>query len=547
MLDFADGVFSYEGLPYQIRNIPGKRKVGEDWWAIHPSFHNVYQISRSFKAKELTPRAKEKAEQVAAEAASRWMIKREKDAHIQYQYAEKMSPSQRVGALWLANSESAILADGMGAGKTVQACAALSMIGARNVLVVCPLSVIPVWEKHIAEWTDLTTQVVTSETRADELHAHVLITNWDKMRMLSRLSGYGSMKTTKEEKRVKLLNIHNFDVVIADEAHRMKNHRAKRSRAMWSLSSQHRWALTGTPLANNLGDVWSILRWIAPEDWKSRVTFIDKYCETQYNPWSGGKDIIDLREDVKWHWNTLFYDLFLARSRSEVIDRHIEKKRSVRYAYLPPDLRKVYETVKDGYLAQLNDDSVLDSPNPLTAALRLSQLSAAMLEDEGSEMVEPSPKIDALMDFFKDLHDEEPVVVMSGSKKLLKLMANHRISRLNRTFTLVDGDLSPKEREVRYQMFSEGKVSTLLTTSGVSSEGVDLSHAKIMVFIHRNWSMIEAKQAEDRITRWSQESNEVEIVDIVTKDTIDERIRDVLGDKVKALRSLTQQDLKEVM
>ena len=522
----------------------------------------------------------------------------------------RLTDHQKIGAAWLTLGSS-ILADEMGSGKTVQACVAAEdlsyqtklwqpeypAIGTEieaerpptvvreddkpeyyvrrvtteeralyrpsnipacfHMLVVCPLAVMPVWETHLKEWTTIEPFVVrgTAAQRrkiiaeARSKWRMAIIINWEGLKSHSMLAGFGNVERTDREREPKELNDIHFSLLIADEAHRGKSPRAKQTRALWAIDAKTKWALTGTPIANSPQDFWSLLRFIAPEDWTSRVRFTNAYCEVENNPWSGGQVVTGFNRHRRAEFDALTSYRFLRRKTSQVIGRVIKKNRIQRYATLSTRHREFYELIRRSILEDL-DGSQFAIGTFLARTTRLAQAAAAMLvhdeEEDHWHMTEegrnPSPKINCLMDLEQDLDPDERVVIVSPSRQLMRL-ASARYEKNKIHHSYVDGETGPIDREEQIQLFKDGANKRLLCTTGAMSEGVDLAVARKMVFLGRPWSMVQSNQTEDRIYRLTQSSDSVDIIDIITEDTIDQRIYEVLDRKHRNLAELTRDEL----
>jgi len=172
---------------------------------------------------------------------------------------------QTKGVEFLLDTETVLLGDDMGTGKTVQAAVALRILfqtgKIRTALVVCPVSVIPNWSRELAKWAgNLAVTVVrgVKEYRKDcwRQPAHIWLTTYDTLR--------------NDLEDVELLRKGEFGLIIADEAQRIKNRNAGLSKAIRELRANHRWGLTGTPLENHLEDVFSIFEFIKPGLFEAR-------------------------------------------------------------------------------------------------------------------------------------------------------------------------------------------------------------------------------------------------------------------------------------
>ena len=472
---------------------------------------------------------------------------------------DDLSSAQQIGVNYLVRSRSALLADEMGSGKTVQVCCALQVVERMcwfcNILIVCPNAVIDSWAEHIEQWTSLASIVLEGDAdRRSHLlgiaqdcdKGFVLIVGWEMLRRHSRLSGYGNIRLSEDEKTPGGLNKIKWDVVVADEAHRAKGPKSKRTRALWAVSAnaERKWALTGTPIANSPVDFWSLLRFMAPSDWRSRVRFTNTFCTTVHNPHSGADVATGFNPEARQRLSTLTDHLVLRRKTNEVIDRTITKVRSKRYVELSNAHRVAYNSMRDELIAKI-EGGVLTAQAAIVASIRLCQLASSMLRMEGEEVVEcvkPSPKLDELLELIEDLGDTQ-LVVIAPSRKLIELAYSFcPVSK-----TLYTGKVKTADRRQALADFRDGSAQLLFATSGTIGEGVDLAVARHLVMLQRPWSMVQSKQAEDRITRWTQKDNSVEIIDIITKDTIDQRILEALNTKQRFLTDFTKEELVDLL
>jgi SNF2 family DNA or RNA helicase len=168
-------------------------------------------------------------------------------------------PYQTKGVEFLIETPFALLGDDMGTGKTVQTSVALRMLfqtgKVRTALIVCPLSVIPNWDRELAKWAG---NLAVTVVRGDKEHrkicwrqaAHVWLTTYDTLR--------------NDLEDVLTLRKGGFDLIALDEAQRVKNWSAGVTRAVRQLRATYRWGLTGTPLENNTDELWTILNVLKP-------------------------------------------------------------------------------------------------------------------------------------------------------------------------------------------------------------------------------------------------------------------------------------------
>ena len=491
-------------------------------------------------------------------------------------------PFQNAGVEFLVRTGETLLGDEMGTGKTVQALTALDSDDAYPVLVVCPNSVKRSWAEHVPRWTEIGSpyvlegsaaqRVKTLKQAADDPNA-VVIVNYESLRSLSRLAPYGSvrlrrcrecdprhgeetLKPSQCQVHPKDLNRIPFRTVIVDEAHKIKSPSSQQTRAVWAVAHQdsvrNRWALTGTPLANHPGDLWSILHAISPADFPTKSHFVDRYCLQSWNAF-GGLDIVGINPATRDEFFALLDPRFRRMSKEMVLHQLPPKIRSTRWVEMTPKQARSYRDLEVG-LATMTSNGVLVAPNSLVARLRQMQLSSSSVEmmqtgpdphelgDWEVHMVEPSPKLDALEDVLDELEGKQ-VAVCSYNRDLLT-MAARRLDKRGESYGVIMGGVTEYERDLALRQFQEGKSRVLLFTISAGGVGLTMTAADTLVFLQRSWSMIDNKQAEDRVHRIGSEIHEsIHIIDIVTKDSVEEDQIASLMNKFMRLQEITRDKL----
>jgi SNF2 family DNA or RNA helicase len=469
----------------------------------------------------------------------------------------ELEPRQRAGAAFMAAAQQAANCDGMGSGKTIQTIVALELLARRGrapypALIVCPNSMKTVWAREFATWAPGRTVEVAGggAQKRNKVFGRlgedldVAIVNWESLRAHTRTAGYGMIKLTDAEKEDKVLNELDLHTFVADEAHRAKNPKAKQTRAAWAVAwkCEHRFALTGTPLANTPSDTWSIMHMLEPNEWPSKSQFLDRFALLSWSAF-GFMDVVGIRGDTKDEFFRILDPRFIRRPTQVVVPDLLPKlPPQVRFVDLLPKQRKAYDQLRKDLLAEL-DSGVLMATNPLTRMTRLIQLAAAYGElDEGGKMTlaEPSAKLDALDDVLEELGTEEPVVVFAESRQLVELAAG-RLTKQKVPHGLITGAVDTAVRQKSVDEFQAGKLRVILATLGAGGEGLTLTAARYGVRLQRSFSMVKELQAEDRIWRKGQE-RQVQWIDIVAKDTIEDRVAEIGDEKRGRLEEICRDE-----
>lgn len=446
-----------------------------------------------------------------------------------------------------------LLGNDQGTGKTISAQIVLrNLEGALPALIICPNSVKRVWESEAIKWMpDSTTYVVQGGAgqrrkmiaTALEDPTALIIINYEGLKTHSRLAPYGSIRLKRctdcggDDPKVKSAqcHVHKKELngtgvirsIVIDEAHRLKDPKSQQTRTVWAVchdpSVTRRIAMTGTPIANHIGDLWAIMHAVAPEEYPVRSSFLDRYAQLSWNSF-GGLDIVGLRQDNAAEFFSFFDPRYRRITKAAAAPWLPAKYRSVRYGDMSTKMRKAYKELDKQLITRFDDGTIAFATNSLSETTRLLQLSSAYgtVEPDGTyRMTEPSPKLDVLDEILAETGDK-PICVCALSKQLINLAAA-RLEKRGVSFGLITGDINEMDRRRTLDAFQAGKLKALMFTLGAGGEGLTMTAADTIVFLQRSWSVIQNLQAEDRVHRIGSEIHEaIHIIDVVVEDTIEE-------------------------
>jgi len=462
---------------------------------------------------------------------------------------EKLFPFQAAGTKFLGHGKTILMADEMGTGKTVQSLTAVDIRNAYPLLIVCPNSMKHVWAREVERWTSATAIVVGGSAAhrrkmIETAQTHVgypvaVIINYEALRLHTKLASFGNRVLTVDEATAKELNEFEWGSVIADEAHKVKEPKAKQTRALWGVSggSDLRIALTGTPIMNNPDDLWAIMRFVKPDLWPERSRFRDRYCDVRPG-WHGGLENEGLVPERIPELDRALQPYFIRRTKAEVLPDLPPKTITDQYLDLSTKQRTAYNKMVKHMMADL-ETGLLMAADPLTLLGRLRYLASAYAEidDDGNvtALTTPSNKLDAVEDILEE--GGVPLVVYAESRKLIELL-DTKLSDSYRT-GLITGKVAPAMRAANIELFQAGKLDLILATTGAGAEGVTLTAADRLVMAQESWSNVANKQAHDRIHRIGQERN-VEIITLISEGTIDEAVHQATAEKEEQLQRLVR-------
>lgn len=478
---------------------------------------------------------------------------------------------QRSGAHFIAKGRKVIIADDPGCGKTATTIRGLAQLQSEGedvfpALVICPTAVKQSWAREFQHWwPGVTVQVVkgTTAQRRKQLAtpAHVYVMNIESIKSHSRLISYGGValkrcidhggedpKVTDQTCQVheKELNAMHFNSVILDEAHRIKDGKAVQTRAIKAAAADApiRIALTGTPTANDVTDLWSILNFIEPNEFSSKTRWITRYIETMDNAF-GGMLVLGVRASAREEFDGMLYPRMRRMSEDQVLSFLPPITYERRDCEMSAKQAKAYKNMRDEMLTELEDGKIALATSPVVQAKWLGQFASSFAEldiEESTDeygftkikqkaiLTDPSAKLDAFMEEIPTF-GKDGVAVMAVSKQLIKLLSK-RLEKAGIKHGCITGDEDEDERQEAMDNFQAGRIQYILFTTGAGGTGITLTKARFLCRLQIPYSFVDYKQSLRRVRRIGSEIHDnIIVLDFVTTDTIDEHVFDVVARK----------------
>ena len=387
-----------------------------------------------------------------------------------------------------------ILADEMGLGKTIQTIAFLLSNKDKKNIVITPTALIYNWKNELEKFAPT--------LKVGLLHA----AKSEREKILDNIDNYDVILTTYTTYKNdidKYKNI-NFDYCIIDEAQNIKNPDAIITKAIKNVNAKVKFALTGTPIENNLMELWSIFDFIMPGYLYNKSKFKSIFVNND-------KNIIELKNLIK--------PFILRRTKKEVITELPDKIEQKIIIDLEKELKRAYK----GYVNLITRKIKENNQDNITVFSYLTKLRQLCLSPE--LMVKnyqgKNSKLDVLINIINDSSDEK-ILVFSQFTKVLEVIGK-RLNEENISYSYLDGKTSAKDRVKLVEEFNTNNNKVFLISLKAGGTGLNLTSANIVVHFDPWWNPAVEDQASDRAHRIGQK-NVVNVIKLIAKDTAEERV-----------------------
>ncbi|MGL5327768.1 MAG: SNF2 helicase associated domain-containing protein [Peptostreptococcaceae bacterium] len=413
-----------------------------------------------------------------------------------------------------------ILADEMGLGKTLQTITFLlsKCCSDSKSLIITPTSLIYNWKNEFETFAPSMKVLLIHGNKKEREKAFEEIDNYDVI-----ITTYGTLRNDLDN-----YNKITFDYCIIDEAQNIKNPVALSTEAVKSIKSKVRFALTGTPIENNLLELWSIFDFVMPGYLYNKIKFQNLFV---YN------------DNNSHNLKKLIKPFILRRTKSEVMKELPDKIEKKFFVELNKEQRKVYSA----YVSDLNEkmkdkDIKKDKIIIFSYLTKLRQicLDPSIIVDNYNKR---SSKIDTSIEIIKDYIDNNhKILLFSQFTSVLKNLGSE-LSKNNISYSYIDGQTKASDRLDLVNKFNESNDNKVFLISlKAGGTGLNLTSADVVIHFDPWWNPSVENQASDRAHRFGQK-NSVEVIKLIAKGTIEEKILALQENKNKLINEFINGDL----
>ncbi len=445
-----------------------------------------------------------------------------------------LRPYQREGLAWLqflrANALSGILADDMGLGKTAQTLAHLLLEKEsgrldKPALVILPTSLIFNWKNEAARFAPdlkvLSLHGPERKSRFADIATHDVV-----------LTTYPLLWRDADD-----LMQHSYHLLILDEAQTVKNAQSQSAEAVRKVDARHRLCLTGTPLENHLGELWSQFDFLLPGFLGTSKQFTRHW-----------RTPIEKQGDIARRslLARRIRPFILRRKKEDVAQELPPKTVIVRSVELEGAQRDLYETVRAAMDAKVRDEIARmgfarSQIVILDALLKLRQVCCdpRLVKASAARKVPERAKLDLLMAMLPELVDEgRRVLVFSQFTSMLALI-EHELDKANIAYVTLTGDTNDRETPIR--RFQEGQVPVFLISLKAGGVGLNLTTADTVIHYDPWWNPAVENQATDRAHRLGQ-NKPVFVYKLIVSGSIEEKILALQERKAELAAGILSED-----
>jgi len=428
-------------------------------------------------------------------------------------------PYQREGALFAAKTGRCLIADEMGLGKTVEAIAAIEILsrvaGVEHILIICPTSLKYQWKREIERFTTKRTVEIVEGPRAVRAGQYASETFY-------KITNYHVIHSDLE-----MIQNWQPDLVILDEAQRIKNWKTRTAQSVKRLKSDYAIVLTGTPLENRIEEIHSIVEFVDRFHLGPLFRFLAEHQQTdEYGKVIGYRNLTKINETLK--------PILIRRTKKEVLKELPEKLVKNFFVPMTKEQMKYHEENREivaRLVAKWRRHRFLSEVDQRRLMIALQNMrmvcdSTYLIDQKTDHGAKAHEFISLLSEIFEE--PKTKVVVFSQWVRMHKLLVNHLTPR--KDFVLFCGEVPSKDRKDLIERFKEDPSCRLFLSTDVGGVGLNLENASVVVNMDQPWNPAVLEQRIGRVHRLGQ-SQPVRVINFIAQGTIEHGMLDLLSFK----------------
>ncbi len=408
-----------------------------------------------------------------------------------------------------------VLADEMGLGKTVQTLAFLLSNKDKKSIVITPTSLIFNWK---SEFEKFAPSIKLGVAYGNKVQRKEIINNYHEYDVI--LTSYSTYKNDIEDYKDA-----QFDFCVIDEAQNIKNPDSLITKSIKTINSKVKFALTGTPIENNLMELWSIFDFVMPGYLYNKKKFETTFINNE-------KNNDKLKELIK--------PFMLRRTKKEVVKELPQKIEQKFYVELEKEHKRAYKSFVNILKRKIieNDENTITVFSYLTKLRQLSISPELIVKNYKGK----NSKLEILLSIIKQQGDRK-ILVFSQFTKVLKIIEKRLIEE-NISYSYLDGKTDSKERMRLVEEFNKSNEKRVFLISlKAGGTGLNLTSASTVVHFDPWFNPANEDQASDRAHRIGQD-RVVDVIKLISKDTVEEKVIAMQDNKRALIEDIISSNLK---
>ncbi len=440
-------------------------------------------------------------------------------------------PYQKTGVVFAVNAGRCLLADEMGLGKTIQAVGAAELLrremGIQKVLVVCPTSLKYQWKMEIEKFSGATVNVVEGLQPKRRKQ-------YETDPAFFQIISYNTVANDAE-----LISAMDADLLIIDEAQRIKNFRTKVSMQLKKVRTPYCFVLTGTPLENKLEELYAIAQFVDQYKLPPLYRFLDRYqIQAENGQVTGYKNLKEIAQ--------ILSDCMIRRHKKEVLKQLPKRMDKTLFVPMTREQKEIHQELADNVarlVARWRRMHFLSEKDRLQLILSLSKMrmvaDSTFILDQQTRF---DTKIDELLCIFEEALAEptQKIVIFSQWERMTRLVAQELDARQT-GYAYLHGGIPSKDRQDLLTRFQNDPDCRVFLSTDAGGVGLNLQAASLLINLDIPWNPAILEQRIARIHRMGQERN-INIINMVSTASIEQRMLGVLEFKSSMAQGVLDPD-----
>lgn len=426
---------------------------------------------------------------------------------------------QLKGLEWMENKKKdklfGILADEMGLGKTIQAISFLLLNKGEKSMVITETSLVYNWLEEFKKFAPSLKVAFIHGNKEKRINILKDILEYDVV-----LTSYSTLNMDLE-----YYDSIIFDNLIIDEGQNIKNSKSKVAKNVKTIKSETRFALTGTPIENNLMELWSIFDFLKPGYLFSEKEFKEKLKK--------------IEDDEFKYLKLIIKPFILRRTKKEVLTELPNKNQLTYYVSMTENQKEYYKLNLESIKKKAKEENNFISVLSFLTKLRQIALDPSIVDENYKG---GSGKVNAILKLIESsLKENKKTLIFSQFTTVLSKLKD-KLEPLNIKYYYLDGSTKAEERVRLCEKFNNSlDVKIFLISLKAGGTGLNLTSAERVIHFDPWWNPAVENQATDRAHRIGQK-NEVEVIKIISKDTIEENMMKLKEEKNRIISSVLSED-----